>query len=101
MPAILDSLFYKVVNTTSTPVGVDSGGWWGAMKWQDLLIQKFLYGQMASIQAVFSSPYVSQNLATSMPSLTSHSCGDSLPAVSLARQVGATRAPMDIRQACE
>ena len=101
MPAILDSLFHKVVDTTSSPIGVEGGGWWEATKWRDLLIQKFVYGQMASIQAVFSSPYVSQNLATSMLSLTSHSCGDSLLAVSPARQVEATRAPMDIRQACE
>ena len=33
--------------------------------------------------------HTSQNVATSMPSLTSQSCNDSLPAVCLARQVGA------------
>ena len=33
--------------------------------------------------------HMSQNVATSMPSLTSQSCGDSLPAVCLAREVGA------------
>ena len=32
---------------------------------------------------------MSQNVATSMPSLTSQSCGDSLPAVCLAGEVGA------------
>ena len=32
MPAILDSLFHKVVNTTSSFIGVEGGGWWGAMK---------------------------------------------------------------------
>ena len=26
MPAILDNLFHKVVNTTSTPIGVEGGG---------------------------------------------------------------------------
>ena len=33
--------------------------------------------------------HTSQNVATSMPSLTSQSCGDSLPSVCLARQVEA------------
>ena len=55
MPAILDSLFHKVVNTTSIPIEVKGGGWWGATKWQEVPIQKLFYGQMASIQAVFSS----------------------------------------------
>ena len=31
--------------------------------------------------------HISQNVATLMSSLTSHSCGDSLPAVWLARQI--------------
>ena len=55
MPTILDSLLHKVVNSTSIPIGVEGGGWWEAMKWWELLIQKLFYGQMASIQAVFSS----------------------------------------------
>ena len=55
MPAILDSLFHKVVNTTSIPIGVEGEGWWGATKWWELPIQKPFHGQMASIQAVFSS----------------------------------------------
>ena len=37
--------------------------------------------------------HTSQNVATSMPSLTSQSCSDSLPAVCLARQVGAIYRP--------
>ena len=37
--------------------------------------------------------HISQNVATSMPSLTSQSCGDSLQAVCLARQVGAIYRP--------
>ena len=37
--------------------------------------------------------HISQNVARSMPSLTSQSCGDSLPAVCLARQVGAIYRP--------
>ena len=38
--------------------------------------------------------HTSQNVATSMPSLTSQSCGDSLPAVCLAGQVGAIYRPL-------
>ena len=37
--------------------------------------------------------HMSQNVARSMPSLTSQSCGDSLPAVCLAGQVGAIYRP--------
>ena len=92
MPAILDSLFHKVVNTTSTPIGVEGGGWWVAMKWQGVPVQKLFYGQMASIQAVFSSTRF-KNVATLMPSLTSQSCGDSLPSVCLAGQVEAINRP--------
>ena len=45
--------------------------------------------------------HISQNVARSMPSLTSQSCGDSLPAVCLARQVGAIYRLMDARQVLE
>ena len=91
MSTILDSLFHKVVDTTSSPMGVEGEGWWGAMKWQDLLIQNNIYGQMASIQAFWL--HISQNVVTPMPSLTSQSCGDSLPAVCLAGQVGTIYRP--------
>ena len=37
--------------------------------------------------------HMSQNVAASMPSLTSQSCSDSLPAVCLAGQVGAIYRP--------
>ena len=37
--------------------------------------------------------HTSQNVATSMPSLTSQSCGDSLPSVCLAGQVEAINRP--------
>ena len=33
--------------------------------------------------------HIAHNVATSIPSLTSQSCGDSLPTVCLARQIGA------------
>ena len=36
---------------------------------------------------------ISQNVATLMPSLTSQSCSDSLPAACLARQVGTIHRP--------
>ena len=36
---------------------------------------------------------ISQNVATTMPSLTSQSCDDSLPALCLAKQVGAIYRP--------
>ena len=45
--------------------------------------------------------HISQNVATSMPSLTSQSCSDSLPAVYLARQVETIYRPVDARQAHE
>ena len=43
------SLFHKVVNTTSIPIRVEGGGWWGDTEWQKVPIQKKFYGQMASI----------------------------------------------------
>ena len=53
---------------------------------------KNLYGQMASILGCFQLQ-IPQNVATSMPSFTSQSCSDSLPAVCLAGQVGAIYRP--------
>ena len=51
MPAILDGLFHKVVNTTSTPIGMV-----GSHKvLGDSDLKK--YGHMASIQAAFSPTY--------------------------------------------
>ena len=86
MPAILDSLFHKVVDTTSSSIRVEGGGWWGATKWRGLSIQENLNGQMTSIQAVWL--HISQNVAIWIPSLTNQSCSDFLPAVFLAKQVG-------------
>ena len=91
MPTILDSLFHKVVNTTSIPIGVEGGGWWGATKWWELLIQKLLWP--IGFDSGCFQLHTSQNVATSMPSLTSQSCSDSLPAVYLAGQVGAIYRP--------
>ena len=32
MPVILE-FFTGVANTTSTPIGVEGGGWWGVTQW--------------------------------------------------------------------
>ena len=87
MPASLDSLFYMVVDTTSSPIGVEGGWWWGATKWPAFLIQKIIWPN--DINSGCFQFHISQNLATSMPNLTSQSCGDSLLAVYLAGQAGA------------
>ena len=92
MLTILDSLFHKVVNTTSIPIGVEGGGWWGATKWWDVLIQKTFIWLNGFNSGCFQL-HTSQNVATLMPSLTSQSCGDSLLAVCLAGQVGAIYRP--------
>ena len=90
MPAILDSLFYKVVDTTSTPIGVESGGW-ETIKWRDLLIQKIIWPNGINLGCFYL--HISQNVATSMTILISQSCGDSLPAICLAGQVGTKYRP--------
>ena len=59
MPAILDSLFHKVVNTASIPIGVEGGGWWGATKWWELLIQKLFYAKWLLFRP-FSAPHVTK-----------------------------------------
>ena len=57
MPTILHSLFHKIVNTTSSPIG---GGGWRVLGRHEVAgpsDAKNLYGQMASIQAVFGSTH--------------------------------------------
>ena len=105
MPTILDSLFHKVVNTTSTPIRVEGGGWWGATKWWEVSIHKTFLWPNGFNSGCFQL-HTSQNVATSMPSLTSQFCSDSLPSVCLAGQVEAIyyqtiRASVDARQAHE
>ena len=69
MPTILDSLFHKEVNTTSSPIRVEGGGWWVVMKWQLFLFKK-LKNYMAKWHR-FRLPHALQNVATSMPSVIS------------------------------
>ena len=66
-------------------IGALSEGQWIATKLQGFQFKK-LNGQMETIEAIFRSRYISQNVAKSMLSLTSQSCGDSLLPVCLVRQ---------------
>ena len=56
MPAILDSLFLKVVNTTSSPIGVEGGG---ATKWWALPIQKNYMAKWHQFR-LFSAPHITK-----------------------------------------
>ena len=47
----------QLVNTIITSIGIMVWWWWIATKWQAALIQKFLYGLMASIETVISPTY--------------------------------------------
>ena len=74
MPAILDSLFHKVVNTTNSSIGVEGGGGRKPRSWRDFPIQENLYGQMTSIQAVFGSTYRKMKLGRCPASLVVITC---------------------------
>ena len=80
MPAILDSLFYKVVNTMRGVVR--------SHKVAGTSDTKIVLWPNSFNSGCFQL-HMSQNVATFMLSLTSQSCSDSLLAVSLARQGGA------------
>ena len=87
MPAILDSLFHKVVNITNIPIGVE-----GSHKVAGTSnIKTFLWPNGFNLGCF--QLHMSQNVATSMSSLTSQSCSDSLPAVCLVGQVIAIYRP--------
>ena len=87
MPAILDSLFHKVVNTTSIPIGLEGGGGGELQSGGKFQYKNCLWPD--GFNSGCFQLHMSQNVATWMPSLTSQSCGDSLPAVCLAGEVGA------------
>ena len=91
MPAILDSLFHKVVNITSNPIGVEGGGGEEPRSGGTLRYKNFLWP--TGFNSGRFQLHVSQNVASSMPSLISQPCSDSLPAVCLAGQVGAIYRP--------
>ena len=77
MLTILDSLFDKIVNTTSSPIGV---GVVGSHEVAETSNTKTVLWPNGFIPGHFQL-HMLPNVATSMPSLTSHSCGDSMPAV--------------------
>ena len=87
MPAILDSLFHKVADTTSTPIGVEGSHEVAGSSG----IKTFLWPN--GFNSGCFQLHTSQNVATLMPSLTSQSCGDSLPSVCLAVQAEAINRP--------
>ena len=87
MPTILDSLFQKVVNTTSSPIGVE-GGVVGSHEVAGPSNTKIFQRPNGFNSGCFQL-HMSQNVARLMSSLTSQSCGDSLLAVCRAGQVGA------------
>ena len=88
MPAILDSLFHKVVNTTSIPIGVEGRGGGEPRSGETLRYKNFLWPNSGRFWL-----HMSQNVATSMPSLISQSCSDFQAAVCLSGQVGAIYRP--------
>ena len=91
MPAVLDSLFHKVVNTTSSPIGVEVGGEGEPRSGGTFRYKNFLWPN--DFNSGHFQLHMSQNVATLMPSLTTQSCSDSLLAVCLAWQVGAIYRP--------
>ena len=88
MLVILDGLFHKVVDTTNTDIGVEGRG---GVESRTSTLGKIICPN--DIRLGCFGLHTSQNVATSFPSLTSQSCGDSLSAVFLARKVGAIYRP--------
>ena len=86
MPSILDSLFHKVVNITSIPIGVEGGGWWGVVGSHEVVgtsdTKTFLWPN--GFNSGCFQLHISENVDRLMPSLTSQSRGNSLSAVCLA-----------------
>ena len=94
MLAILDSLFLKVVNTTSSPIGVEGGGMVGSYKVAGPSnIKTFLWPN--GFNSGCFQLHMLQNVATLMPCRISQSCGDArhLLAVCLAVEVGTIYRP--------
>ena len=91
MPTILNSLFHKVQYHKQSY----RGRGWGVVGSHEVAgpsdSKKFIWPN--GINSGCFQLHRSQNVATSMPSLTSKSCGDSLPAVCLVEKVGAIYRP--------
>ena len=60
LSAILHSFFSGYANTTSTPIGVESGGWWGAMKWRAKGMSKLKTAKWHQLVLVLA-PHNTQN----------------------------------------
>ena len=59
MPTILDSLFHKVVNTTSIPIGVEGGGGVEPQSGRNLQYENFFMAKWLQFR-LFSAPHVSK-----------------------------------------
>ena len=90
MPAILDSLYHKVVNTTSIPI--EGVGVVGSHKVAGTFNTKTFLCLNGFNSGCFQL-HMSKNVATLMLNLTRQFCSESLPAVCLAGQVGAIYTP--------
>ena len=96
MSNVLDSMFHTVVNTTSNPIEVEGRGVEGRGGGEPRNGGNFRYKNFLWPNGFNSGCFqlhTSQNVATSMSSLTSQSCSDFLLAVCLAGQVGVIHRP--------
>ena len=62
MPAILDSLFHNVVNTTTSPIGVEGGGGGEPRSGGTFLLTSFIWPN--GFNSGCLQLHVSQNVAT-------------------------------------
>ena len=65
MPTILDSLFQKVVDTTSSPIGMEGGGGGEPQSGGTFQYKKIIWPN--GINSGCFRLHISQNVATSMP----------------------------------
>ena len=89
MPTILDSLFHKVVNTTSSPIGVEGGE--EPQNGGTFQFKKIIWPNCINSGCFWL--HISQNVASSMLSLTSQFYHVFLLAVCLAGQIEAIYQP--------
>ena len=72
-PTILDS-FYGVANTTYTPIGLEGGGMWVAMKWQVKAMSSLKQGN--GFHWRHFHVHMSHKATKCMAKPISQSCGD-------------------------